>query len=134
MRRFRLDEIPQLINVLKRRYEHGRPRPENEKCLSKTLAKEIPYYQLRLLSPGPHRLGTNQQPYAGNNVQDIKKNWNTTSIILKTGSIFYGFIDPFDNRQSHHTRKRRVDAYAFGDQGALFEKNCPLDPPEKLFY
>lgn len=52
MRKTRLDEIPQLINVLKGEMSFVGPRPERPEFV-KTLTLEIPFYQERLLiKPG----------------------------------------------------------------------------------
>ncbi len=52
LRRFRLDELPQLINVLKGELSFIGPRPEMP-ALVAVYEKEIPYYRLRhLIKPG----------------------------------------------------------------------------------
>lgn len=52
MRRFRLDEIPQMINVLKGEMSFVGPRPERP-AFVKTLRERIPYYDLRFsVKPG----------------------------------------------------------------------------------
>jgi len=52
LRRFHLDEIPQMINVLKGDISLVGPRPERPEFVEK-LEKEIPYYNLRhIIKPG----------------------------------------------------------------------------------
>jgi exopolysaccharide biosynthesis polyprenyl glycosylphosphotransferase len=52
LRRTRLDEVPQFINVLKGEMSLVGPRPERPEFVSK-LAKQIPFYQQRhMLKPG----------------------------------------------------------------------------------
>ena len=52
LRKFRLDEIPQLWNVLKGEMSFVGPRPERE-CFVNELGKIIPYYSERLtVKPG----------------------------------------------------------------------------------
>lgn len=52
LRRFHLDEIPQMINVLKGNISMVGPRPERPEFVEK-LEKEIPYYNLRhIIKPG----------------------------------------------------------------------------------
>lgn len=52
LRKYRLDELPQLFNVLKGDMSLVGPRPER-RCFVKELAKEIPYYPQRLfVKPG----------------------------------------------------------------------------------
>ncbi|UCH97027.1 MAG: sugar transferase, partial [Candidatus Aminicenantes bacterium] len=88
MRRFRMDEIPQLINVLKGDMSMVGPRPEREVFIE-NLAKEIPYYKLRLLVP-PGLTGWAQinSPYAGSNVRDHKGKLEYDLYYIKNRSIF----------------------------------------------
>ena len=52
MRKFRLDEFPQMLNVLRGEMSFVGPRPERPEFTS-TLVREIPYYTLRLaVKPG----------------------------------------------------------------------------------
>ena len=52
MRKTRLDEIPQLINILKGEMSFVGPRPERPEFV-KVLTSEIPFYQERLMvKPG----------------------------------------------------------------------------------
>jgi lipopolysaccharide/colanic/teichoic acid biosynthesis glycosyltransferase len=92
MRRFRLDEIPQLINVLKGDMSMVGPRPEREVFIE-NLAKEIPYYKLRLLvPPGLTGWAQTNSPYAGNNVQDHKEKLEYDLYYIKNRSIFMDLL------------------------------------------
>jgi lipopolysaccharide/colanic/teichoic acid biosynthesis glycosyltransferase len=92
MRRFRLDEIPQLLNVLKGDMSMVGPRPEREVFIE-SLAKEIPYYRLRLLVP-PGLTGWAQinHPYAGKNTQDHKEKLELDLYYIKNRSIFMDLL------------------------------------------
>jgi lipopolysaccharide/colanic/teichoic acid biosynthesis glycosyltransferase len=92
MRQFRLDEIPQLFNILKGDMSMVGPRPEREVFIEE-LAKEIPYYKLRLLVP-PGLTGWAQinSPYAGNNVQDHKAKLEYDLYYIKNRSIFIDLL------------------------------------------
>lgn len=64
LRRLRLDELPQLVNVLKGEMSLVGPRPERPEFVV-SLAEEIPYYAFRLVVP-PGLTGWSQinMPYA----------------------------------------------------------------------
>jgi lipopolysaccharide/colanic/teichoic acid biosynthesis glycosyltransferase len=52
LRRTRIDELPQLVNVLKGEMSFVGPRPERP-CFVEQLEKEIPYYSVRFsVKPG----------------------------------------------------------------------------------
>ena len=69
MRKTRIDEIPQLINVLQGTMSIVGPRPEREVFI-KDLEKEIPYYRFRhAVKPGVTGLAQVSYPY-GASVED----------------------------------------------------------------
>ncbi|MCW7552412.1 sugar transferase [Endozoicomonas gorgoniicola] len=69
IRKTRIDELPQLINVLKGEMSMVGPRPEREVFIEK-LEKEIPYYRFRhAVRPGVTGLAQVEYPY-GASVQD----------------------------------------------------------------
>ncbi len=88
MRRLRLDEIPQLLNVLKGDMSLVGPRPERDVFIE-SLTKEIPYYKLRLLVP-PGLTGWAQinGVYAGSNLEDHKEKLEYDLYYIKNRSIF----------------------------------------------
>lgn len=69
IRKTRIDEIPQLINVLKGEMSIVGPRPEREVFITE-LEKEIPYYRFRhAVKPGVTGLAQVKYPY-GASVED----------------------------------------------------------------
>lgn len=64
LRRFRVDELPQILNVLKGEMGIVGPRPERPEFVAK-LKKQIPYYDLRtLVPPGITGWAQVKYPYA----------------------------------------------------------------------
>lgn len=53
LRKSRLDELPQLLNIIRGEMSLVGPRPERPEMIDKVLSKEIPFYNLRhLVKPG----------------------------------------------------------------------------------
>lgn len=92
MRRLRIDEIPQFINVLKGDMSMVGPRPER-KVFIEALVKELPYYKLRLLVP-PGLTGWAQVNgvYAGDNVEDHKEKLEYDLYYIKNRNIFMDLL------------------------------------------
>jgi lipopolysaccharide/colanic/teichoic acid biosynthesis glycosyltransferase len=92
MRRLRIDEIPQFINILKGDMSMVGPRPERGVFID-TLSKEIPYYKLRLLVP-PGLTGWAQVNgvYAGNNTEDHKVKLEYDLFYIKNRNIFMDLL------------------------------------------
>jgi lipopolysaccharide/colanic/teichoic acid biosynthesis glycosyltransferase len=64
LRRFRIDELPQILNVLKGEMGIVGPRPERPEFVAK-LRRQIPYYELRtLVPPGITGWAQIRYPYA----------------------------------------------------------------------
>ena len=73
LRRSRLDEVPQLFNILKGHMNLVGPRPERP-IFAKDLAAQIPYYHLRfLVKPGLTGWAQVKGGYAGNDLADHKR-------------------------------------------------------------
>lgn len=96
LRKFRLDELPQLINVLKGDMSLVGPRPEQKEFVEK-FSKEIPYYEYRLkVKPGITGWAQINYPYTSSTEETAKKLeydlwyikhrnfWLNLQIILKT--------------------------------------------------
>ncbi|MCP5053787.1 MAG: sugar transferase [bacterium] len=88
MRRFRIDEVPQFLNVLKGEMSLVGPRPEREVFID-SLSRDLPYYKLRLLVP-PGLTGWAQVHgvYAGSLLEDHKVKLEFDLYYIKNRSIF----------------------------------------------
>jgi exopolysaccharide biosynthesis polyprenyl glycosylphosphotransferase len=72
LRKFRLDELPQVINVVRNELSFVGPRPERP-CFVEMLREEIPFYDLRhLLKPGITGWAQVSYPYGGS-VEDAAR-------------------------------------------------------------
>ncbi len=92
MRKLRLDEIPQLLNVLKGEMSMVGPRPERAVFIE-SLGKEIPYYKLRLLVP-PGLTGWAQinGAYAGEATHEHREKLEFDLYYIKNRSIFLDLL------------------------------------------
>jgi sugar transferase (PEP-CTERM system associated) len=86
LRRTRLDELPQLWNVLKGAMSFVGPRPERPDFVA-NLEKEIPYYDLRhLVKPGLTGWAQVMYPY-GSSVEDAKSKLEYDLYYIKNYSL-----------------------------------------------
>ena len=87
MRIFRIDEVPQLINVLKGDMNLIGPRPERDEFIG-MLEKKIPYYKLRLeVRPGLTGWAQVNYPYAGSDINDHLKKLEYDLYYIKNRSF-----------------------------------------------
>jgi lipopolysaccharide/colanic/teichoic acid biosynthesis glycosyltransferase len=87
MRIFRIDEVPQLVNVLKGDMNLIGPRPERMEFI-KNLEKGIPFYRLRLeVRPGLTGWAQVNFPYAGDNLNDHIKKLEYDLFYIKNRSL-----------------------------------------------
>lgn len=92
MRRYRIDEIPQLINVLKGEMSLIGPRPEREAFVEK-LEKEIPFYRLRLeVKPGITGWAQVNHRYAGEDIESHKIKLEYDLYYIKNRNLFLDII------------------------------------------
>ncbi|MGH9406198.1 MAG: TIGR03013 family XrtA/PEP-CTERM system glycosyltransferase [Terriglobia bacterium] len=97
LRKVRLDEIPQMWNVLKGDMGFIGPRPERPEFVSR-LAEEIPYYNLRhIVRPGITGWAQIKYKY-GNTVEDAKQKLQYDLYYIKNISVgldFWVFLQTF---------------------------------------
>lgn len=91
LRKFRIDEIPQLINVLRGEMSFVGPRPERPEFVAE-LEKQIPNYRERLLiQPGLTGWAQVQYPY-GATVQDAWRKLEFDLYYMKHMSVLLDFF------------------------------------------
>jgi len=105
MRRFRIDEVPQLINVLKGDMNLIGPRPERKEFIEK-LEEEISFYKLRLeIRPGLTGWAQVNFSYAGSNIADHLKKLEFDLYYIKNRSLALDIIILFDTIKTMLTRR-----------------------------
>jgi lipopolysaccharide/colanic/teichoic acid biosynthesis glycosyltransferase len=91
LRYLHLDEIPQVINIIKGEVSFVGPRPE-EKKLVDLFKKKIPFYQFRLLIK-PGVIGWAQMNYPhSSSVEDAQEKLKYDFFYLKNRNIFFDAI------------------------------------------
>jgi sugar transferase (PEP-CTERM system associated) len=91
IRKFRFDELPQLINVIKGDMSFVGPRPERP-AFVKDLSKELSYYSYRhTVKPGITGWAQVHYPY-GASVEDAKEKLQYDLYYIKNRSLFLDFI------------------------------------------
>ncbi len=87
LRKFRIDEIPQLFNVLRGEMSFVGPRPERPEFVEK-LAAEIPYFKERLMAlPGITGWAQVNYPY-GASVEDARRKLEYDLYYMRHMSVF----------------------------------------------
>jgi exopolysaccharide biosynthesis polyprenyl glycosylphosphotransferase len=95
LRRYRLDEIPQLFNVLIGEMSFVGPRPERPEMIER-LAREIPFYLERsLVHPGLTGWAQVNYPY-GSSVEDTRRKLEYDLYYMKNMSLFLDVFILFD--------------------------------------
>jgi exopolysaccharide biosynthesis polyprenyl glycosylphosphotransferase len=91
LRRTRMDELPQLLNVLKGEMSIVGPRPERPQFVE-DLQKQIPFYRTRLsVKPGLTGWAQIKYPY-GNSVQDALAKLQYDLYYIKRRSLFLDLL------------------------------------------
>ncbi len=92
IRKTRLDEIPQLINILKGEMSFVGPRPEQPEFVA-TLSEQIPFYKERLLvRPGLAGWGQLNAPWHGASKEDSLEKLEFDLYYIKNRSLFFDFL------------------------------------------
>ena len=95
IRKFRIDEIPQMINVLKGDMNFVGPRPERPQFVEE-LEKQIPYYSQRCsIKPGITGWAQIMYPY-GSSVEDALEKLHYDLYYIKNMSIIFDLIIVFN--------------------------------------
>jgi exopolysaccharide biosynthesis polyprenyl glycosylphosphotransferase len=91
LRRYRIDEIPQLFNILKGDMSFVGPRPERPEFIDQ-LEQEIPFYRERLLvQPGLTGWAQVKYPY-GSNLEDAWRKHELDLYYIKHMSVLLDFF------------------------------------------
>jgi exopolysaccharide biosynthesis polyprenyl glycosylphosphotransferase len=112
LRRFRIDEIPQLWNVLRGDMSFVGPRPERPEMIA-NLAKDIPYYEERMMvQPGITGWAQVNYPY-GATVLDARRKLEYDLYYLKNMGLFLDVFILLDTVRTvifgaDRSRRRRV--------------------------
>lgn len=87
LRKYRIDEIPQLINVFRGEMSFVGPRPERPEFIQ-DLASQIPFFQERLMvQPGITGWAQVRYPY-GASVEDARRKLEYDLYYMKNMSVF----------------------------------------------
>ncbi len=123
LRKYRIDEIPQLWNVLKGEMTFVGPRPERPEIIA-DLAKQIPFYEERMMvQPGITGWAQVNYPY-GASVLDARRKLEYDLYYLKNMSLFLDVFILLDTVKTvlfggAESRDRRVVAAAMDKIEAL---------------
>lgn len=91
LRKYRVDEIPQLVNILRGDMSFVGPRPERPEFIDQ-LEKEIPFYHERLfVQPGLTGWAQVKYPY-GSNIEDAWRKHEFDLYYIKHMSVLLDFF------------------------------------------
>ena len=134
MRKYRIDEIPQLWNVLKGEMSFVGPRPERPELIIE-LAKQIPYYEERMMvQPGITGWAQVNYPY-GATVMDARRKLEYDLYYLKHMSAFLDVFILLDTVRTvlfggAQGRVRKVEAAALEKWERLKTEDREKPEPE----
>jgi lipopolysaccharide/colanic/teichoic acid biosynthesis glycosyltransferase len=105
MRKFRMDEVPQLINILRGDMNLIGPRPERKDFID-MLEKKIPYYRLRLeVRPGLTGWAQVNHTYAGDDTDDHLKKLEYDLYYIKNRSLPLDLLILFETMKTMVSRR-----------------------------
>ncbi|MCH9638273.1 MAG: TIGR03013 family PEP-CTERM/XrtA system glycosyltransferase [Betaproteobacteria bacterium] len=91
MRKLRIDELPQIVNVLKNEMSFVGPRPERPFFVD-MLGAQVPYYNIRhSIKPGITGWAQVRYPY-GSSVEDAIEKLQYDLYYVKNHSLFFDFV------------------------------------------
>ena len=129
LRRYRIDEIPQLWNVLRGEMSFVGPRPERPQFVE-ALSKEIPFYRERLLAqPGISGWAQVRYPY-GASVEDARHKLEYDLYYAKNMSLFLDVFILLDTiriilRGGLHSAQKRPALRSSTDTDLIFPPVSP---------
>jgi lipopolysaccharide/colanic/teichoic acid biosynthesis glycosyltransferase len=95
IRKVRIDEIPQFLNILKGEMSFVGPRPERPHFVAQ-LAQEIPYYEQRhLIAPGLTGWAQIKYPY-GASIEDARQKLQYDLFYIKNYSLLMDALIMFE--------------------------------------
>ena len=95
IRKIRLDEVPQFLNILKGEMNFVGPRPERPHFVAQ-LAHEVPYYEQRhLIAPGLTGWAQIKYPY-GSSIEDARQKLQYDLFYIKNQSLVLDAIIMFE--------------------------------------
>ncbi|MEZ5384350.1 MAG: exopolysaccharide biosynthesis polyprenyl glycosylphosphotransferase [Prosthecobacter sp.] len=122
LRKYRIDEIPQLINVLRGEMSFVGPRPERPEFVE-TLAKTLPYYEERhMIHPGLTGWAQVCYPY-GSSVEDAKCKLEYDLYYLKHAGVIFDLLILLDT----------IRVVLGGGQKASKQQRYPEGSDSKLY-
>ena len=139
LRKYRIDEIPQILNVLRGEMSFVGPRPERPEFIDQ-LAKEVPHYGERLMvQPGITGWAQVNYPY-GSSIADARRKLEYDMYYTKNMSLFLDIFILLDTiriilrggLQDGHKKAMPDYETTFGQRRAAAAELAPLKQAQQL--
>jgi sugar transferase (PEP-CTERM system associated) len=134
LRKYRIDELPQLINILRGEMSLVGPRPERPEFIDQ-LAKTIPFYQERLMvQPGLTGWAQVNYPY-GASLEDARRKLEYDLYYMKHMSLFLDLFNLLDTVRIilrgglNETHKKKLPHYETVSDIGDTTLSKAVDPP-----